>query len=229
MIPILFEDDDILAVNKPEAMAAIPERRAQGDSLFERLCDERDEKLYIVHRIDKETSGVIVFGKNQAIHRWLNQQFESRTVAQTYLALCHGTVGDDRGMIDEPLRQCGSGRIAVDPERGKRSVTGFEVQCRFGDFTLLAAHPHTGRRHQIRVHLYHLGHPIVGDPLYGDKARQQGFGRLMLHAWTLSVRLPSGKPFALEASIPESFGRVLETVGMTAPPSGDDRPSHMAR
>jgi len=218
VIPILFEDDDIVAVDKPEGLAAIPERRAKGDSLLEVLSGERNEKLYVVHRIDKETSGVLVFAKNAVVHRWLCRQFEGRTVAKTYLALCHGTIADDRGTIDSPLRQFGSGRIAVDAERGKPSATEFEVCRRFGAFTLVAAHPRTGRRHQIRVHLYHLGHPIVGDPLYGDKAIQQDFGRLMLHAWRLSVPLPSGRTLTLEAPVPESFTRVLEAVDTTSQP-----------
>lgn len=209
---ILFEDESILAVNKPEGVAAIPERRAKGDSLLEILCDERDEKLFVVHRIDKETSGAIVFARSAAAHRWLCRQFEDRTVAKTYLALCHGTIAADRGEIDGPLRQFGSGRVAVDAERGKPSLTEFEILRRFGSFTLVSAQPHTGRRHQVRVHLYHLGHPIVGDSLYGEKTLQQSFGRLMLHAWKLSVRLPSGRTLNLEAAVPESFARTLESA-----------------
>ncbi len=220
MVPVLFEDDDILAVSKTEGLAAIPERRTRGDSLLEVLCEERAEKLLVVHRIDKETSGLIVFARNATVHRWLCRQFESRAVTKTYLALCHGVIAPDRGVIDAPLRQFGSGRIAVDPERGKPSLTDFEVRRRSERFSLVAAHPRTGRRHQIRVHLYHLGHPVAGDPLYGERALQQGFGRMMLHAWKLSVRLPSGQSLALEAPLPESFTHVLEAVGMTNPSAG---------
>ncbi|MBN1362982.1 MAG: RluA family pseudouridine synthase [Sedimentisphaerales bacterium] len=217
MVPILFEDDSILAVSKPEGVAAIPERRAKGESLLEMLSDLRSERLYVVHRIDKETSGLMVFARNAAFHRWLSQQFDRRTVVKTYLALCHGTISDDRGTIEVPLRQFGSGRVGVDVKRGKPSVTDFEVHRRFGFFTFPSACPHTGRRHQIRVHFYHVGHPIVGDPLYGDKALRQGFGRLMLHAWRLSVHLPSSR--TLEASVPESFARVLETANAIGLPA----------
>lgn len=219
MVPILFEDNDILAVNKPEGLAAIPERRARGDSLFETLSGARDEKLYIVHRIDKETSGLIVFARNAAAHRRLCRQFEQRAVVKTYLALCHGTVAEDRGVIDAPLRQFGSGRVAVDPERGKPSATEFRIVERFQSHTLVEARPHTGRRHQIRVHLYHLGCPIAGDPLYGDASFRQDFSRMMLHAWKLSLRLPSGETIALEAPWPESFTRVLDGVGMVRRPT----------
>jgi len=213
MIPILFENDDLLAVNKPEGLAAIPERLPGNKSLFEMLSAERAEKLYIVHRLDRETSGVIVFAQNAETHRWLNRQFESRSVRKTYLALVHGSVPDDEGIIDAPLRQFGSGRVAVDPERGKASSTEFRVQNRFKSATLVEAYPCTGRRHQIRVHLYHLGHPIVGDPLYGDKIQQTPYPRLMLHAQNLTLHLPSTDDLTLEAPVPESFRAVCDKIG----------------
>jgi RluA family pseudouridine synthase len=214
MISILFEDDDLLAVNKPEGLAAIPERLKRNKSLFEILSAERGERLYIVHRLDKETSGVIVFARNPETHRRLNQQFESRTIRKQYLALVHGVVPDDEGTIDAPLRQFGSGRVAVDPERGKASITDFRVQNRFKSTTLVEACPRTGRRHQIRVHLYHLDHPIVGDPLYGDKTQQVPYRRLMLHAQTLTLHLPSHSNLTLKAPIPQSFQSVLNTIAM---------------
>jgi len=210
-ISVLYEDDDILAVDKPEGLAAIPERHGQGGSLFELLCAERREKLYIVHRIDKETSGLILFARNTAAHRRLNRQFETRAVGKTYLALVQGIIAAD-GVIDQPLRQFGSGRVAVDPERGKPSTTEFRIVDRFRSHTLVEARPRTGRRHQIRVHLYSLGHPISGDPLYGDQASRQGFSRLMLHAWRLSLILPSGQPLTFEAPTPESFKAALEAA-----------------
>jgi len=212
MIDILYEDADIVAVNKPEGLVAVPERRRLESSLLEILCAERSEKLFIVHRIDKETSGVIVFARNAEAHRELNRQFENRSVEKMYLALVHGVVGDDRGEIDKPLRQFGSGRVAVDDQRGKASVTEFCVLERLEAFTLLDVRPHTGRRHQIRVHLYSLGHAIVGDPLYGDRTLQSAYPRLMLHARRLSLHLPSGRRLTLETPIPESFSRVLQAA-----------------
>jgi tRNA pseudouridine32 synthase/23S rRNA pseudouridine746 synthase len=212
VICVLTENDDILVVNKPEGLAAIPERLRRGDSLFEILSAERDGRLYIVHRLDKETSGVIVFAKNAQAHRRLNRQFQERLVSKTYLVLVHGLVAEDSGVIEAPLRQFGSGRVAVDPERGKACLTEFHVIKRLQAHTLVEARPRTGRRHQIRVHLYHLGHPIVGDPLYGDGAQQAAYPRLMLHAQTLLLRLPSGDDITLEAPIPESFQAVLDGV-----------------
>ena len=117
MIPVLFESEDVVVVDKPEGLASIPERKPQGESLVEVLSAERGEKLYTVHRLDKDTSGVIVFARNAEAHRWLNRQFERRLVEKRYLALVHGVVTEDGGTIDEPLRQFGSGRIGVDRER----------------------------------------------------------------------------------------------------------------
>jgi len=212
MIDILYEDENILAVNKPEGLVAVPERRRLEPSLLEMLCAQRAEKLYIVHRIDRETSGVIVFARNADAHRELNRQFEDRSIEKMYLALVHGVVGDDRGEIDRPLRQFGSGRVAADDQRGKASITEYRVLERFEAFTLLDVRPHTGRRHQIRVHLYSIGHPVVGDPLYGDKNLQSSHSRLMLHAHRLSLHQPSGRRLMLEAPIPASFSRVLDAA-----------------
>jgi tRNA pseudouridine32 synthase / 23S rRNA pseudouridine746 synthase len=210
MISILFEDADIVAVDKPEGLAAIPERRPEAGSLLESLESQRDERLFIVHRIDKDTSGLIVFARNAQAHRFISQQFEARQVEKSYLALVHGVLGEDAGTIDRPLHQCGSGRVAVDPERGKPSVTDFRVVERFGAHTLIEAHPRTGRRHQIRVHLYHLGHAIVGDRLYGDPDIQKHFPRLMLHAQRITLQLPSGADLTVEAPSSESFRALLE-------------------
>jgi len=212
MISILFEDADVVVVDKPEGLAAIPERRPQGDSLLESLQAQREEKLFIVHRIDKGTSGVIVFARNAQAHRFLNDQFEARQVEKTYLALVHGLVAEDTGRIDRALRQCGSGRVAVDPGRGKPSVTDFHVLERFASHTLVEAHPRTGRRHQIRVHLYHLGHPVAGDPLYGDPTLRTDFPRLMLHAQKLAFRLPSGTDLTVEAPFPVILTSICRTL-----------------
>jgi tRNA pseudouridine32 synthase / 23S rRNA pseudouridine746 synthase len=212
MIPVLYENADVVVVDKPGGVASIPERQPQGESLVELLSAERGEKLYTVHRLDKDTSGAIVFARNAQAHRWLNRQFEHRLARKTYVALVHGVMIEDGGTVDEPLRQFGSGRIGVDREGGKASVTEFTVVERYKAFTLVEARPRTGRRHQIRVHLYHLGHPVAGDRLYGGKEKQEGFARLMLHARSLALRLPSGEDLVVEAPAPESFIAVLRTA-----------------
>jgi tRNA pseudouridine32 synthase / 23S rRNA pseudouridine746 synthase len=215
MISILFEDEDVVAVDKPEGLAVIPERRPEAESLLGLLEARRDEKLFVVHRIDKDTSGVVVLARNAQTHRFLNGQFETRQVEKTYLVLVHGSVEPETGTIDVPLRPFGSGRVGVDVQKGKPSVTDFGVVERFDSYTLIEAHPRTGRRHQIRVHLYHLGHPIVGDRLYGDKAVQSQFPRLMLHAQRITLQLPSGPDLSVEAPVPESFHATLDTLTET--------------
>jgi len=212
VIPILYQDDDIVAINKPEGLATIPEGAEGRESLLSSLQPTFPEKLFVVHRLDKEASGVVLFAKNAAAHRYLNDQFSNRQVSKCYLALVHGIIGESEGRVDKPLRQFGSGRMGIDPESGKASVTTFEVMERFTSHTLLRVYLLTGRRHQIRVHLYSIGHPIVGDLRYGDRTMQSRFLRLMLHAAAISLRLPSGEEVTIEASVPESFQKGIEAV-----------------
>lgn len=212
MIPVLLENDAILAVHKPEGLASIPEHARGEASLLQLLQAAFLGKLYVVHRLDKEVSGVIVFAKNASAHKYLNDQFSQRSVRKTYVALTHGVIEETSGIIDKPLRQFGSGRIGVATQRGKPCITKFEVTERFKGYTLVKAYPITGRRHQIRVHFYSIGHPIVGDRRYGDKAVQCMFPRLMLHAQEIAFRLPSGEEVIIEAPIPESFRQVMERL-----------------
>jgi len=215
MIQILFENNDILAVNKPEGLASIPEGEKGKDCLLSLLAPLSPGRLYVVHRLDKETSGIIIFAKNVAAHSYLNDQFSQRNVRKTYVALTHGVIEESSGIIDKPLRQFGSGRMGVDPQRGKPCITEFRVEERLRAYTLVQVHPITGRRHQIRVHLYSIGHPIVGDLRYGDRGVQRQFPRLMLHAQAITFRLPTGEQVTLEASTPQSFLAIVESVRRT--------------
>ena len=213
---ILFETTDLLAVDKPAGLASIPERDATKESLLSILSASIGQKLYVVHRLDKDVSGVIVFAKNADMHRHLNQQFANRTVQKTYLALAHGRLRHNSGTIDKPLRIFGSGRVGVDPARGKPSVTEYAVTERMDAYTLLEAMPLTGRRHQIRAHFFHLGHPLVGDPRYGDKRLQKHFARLMLHAQGIEFAFPDGTVINIEAPLPASFTTQLQALRETA-------------
>ena len=212
MISILFEDEDIVAANKPEGLASIPERDKNKESLLASLSVQLQRRLFVVHRIDKDVSGVIIFAKNEPAHRWLNQQFSKRAVRKTYVGLAHGVIDKETGTIDKALRQFGSGRVGVDPRRGKLSSTAFRVTRRFASCTLVDAIPLSGRRHQIRVHFYSIAHPLVGDRRYGDRRLQRGFPRLMLHAKRLEFLLPAGTDIAIEAPIPESFSAVMKAI-----------------
>ena len=205
MLTILFEDDDIVAVEKPSGVATIPERDLSKESVLSILEGRLGMKLFIVHRLDKEASGVVLFAKNAIAHRLLNKQFFERTVEKTYAALVLGRVQDDRGVIDAPIRQFGSGRMGVDAVRGKPSLTRYEVVQRFEATTLINAFPSTGRRHQIRVHCYNLGNPIAGDPFYGKKNVQERYSRLMLHAMRISFTSVDGQRITVESEVPREF------------------------
>lgn len=217
-IQVLFENEDLLAVAKPEGIASIPERDRTRPCLLTLLASRTEERLYVVHRLDKEASGVIVFAKSAAAHRTLCTQFEGGEVEKAYLALTNGVVREDRGVIEKRVRQYGSGRMGVDERRGKPSRTEYLVLERLAAHTLLDARPVTGRRHQIRVHLYSIGHPIVGDRRYGDPAAAAA-PRLMLHARHVALQLPSGQRLRIEAPVPESFSSLLETLNATTLPA----------
>ncbi len=218
-VRVLFDTDDYLAVDKPEGVVSIAEAGKGG--LPELLRGHYAGKLYPVHRLDRGASGVIVFAKNAAAHRHLNGEFDHREVRKTYLALVDGRMEVSHGQISAPIREFGSGRMGVDPKRGKPSSTDWKLAERLDGATLLRVNPATGRRHQIRVHLYHIGHPILGDLRYGDRARQQLFPRLMLHALALEFGLPSGERVTVEAPPPPSFEQVV--AGLRRPRTAKTR------
>ncbi|MFC1652715.1 RluA family pseudouridine synthase [Planctomycetota bacterium] len=207
---VLFEDDDVLAVDKPEHMAAIADRQGRGDDLFSIISRDRSDRLFVVHRLDREVSGVILFAKHAEAHRSLNEQFSQRCVAKCYRALVHGCPEHEVGRLSFALRQFGSGRMGVDETRGKACLTNYRVLEKNEAFSQVEVHPVTGRRHQIRVHLYAAGFPIVGDPLYGDKQVQSGYARLMLHAASISLTAPSGNTLEVSSPIPVSYRQLLE-------------------
>jgi RluA family pseudouridine synthase len=203
-IPAIFETDDFIALDKPVGLASIPERNPKNVSLLSVLTAARQQKFYVVHRLDKQVSGVILFAKTPGFHRYLNLQFEHRQVQKTYLAVVHGQLSRG-GRIDTALRRFGSGRMAEDREHGKPCVTEYEVLANRPEATLLRVRPLTGRKHQIRAHLFSIGHPIIGDPLYGDKRVQRTFPRLMLHALGIEFRLPDGRPVEIRTAAPTGF------------------------
>ncbi|MDY0092543.1 MAG: RluA family pseudouridine synthase [Candidatus Vecturithrix sp.] len=212
MISILFENDDLLVVEKPEGIATIPERQKEKECLLGLVSASVAHKLYIVHRLDKEVSGVLVFAKHAAAHKNLNEQFNQRKIQKTYMAVTHGVIERAIHRIDTPIRQFGSGRMGIDLKQGKPCITEFSVTQRFEAYTLVKIHPLTGRRHQIRVHFYSIGHPLVGDSRYGEKSIQSQFPRLLLHAHQLTCRLLSGEEMTFTSPLPPSFRQVMETM-----------------
>ena len=211
-IPVLFENDDIIAVDKPEKLASIPERNREKVSLLKILSETLERKLYTVHRLDKQVSGVILFAKTPEAHRQLNLMFEHRQVHKTYMALVHGEITGERGVIDKPLRCFGSGRMGEDIERGKPCRTEFCVLERMPGYTLVQVHPVTGRKHQIRAHFFGIGHPIVGDTLYGDKSIQKTFPRLMLHSLEIEFIEATAQKKIITSKTPSSFSSVIDRI-----------------
>ena len=211
-IPVIFENDDIIAVDKPEKLASIPERNREKVSLLKILSETLERKLYTVHRLDKQVSGVILFAKTPEAHRQLNLMFEHRQVHKTYMALVHGEITGQRGVIDKPLRCFGSGRMGEYIERGKPCRTEFCVLERMPGYTLVQVHPVTGRKHQIRAHFFGIGHPVVGDTLYGDKSIQKTFPRLMLHSLEIEFIEATAKKNIITSKIPSSFSSVINRI-----------------
>lgn len=208
---ILRRSDSWVAVAKPAGIAAIPEKAGDTRCLQARLERELGRRVWIVHRLDKEVSGVILYALDAEAHKSLNLAFERRTVSKLYLAGAAGVVQGDAGEIDLPLREFGSGRIGVDREKGKPCLTRWRVLDRRTDRTLLEMEPHTGRRHQLRAHAYAIGHPLLGDTRYGDKSAQARFPRLLLHARLLDFPAPEGGRITVECPPDEAFLAAWET------------------
>ena len=210
---LLHEDRDLLAVHKPSGLLSVPGRSADtADSAASRLQDARPPgnlpAVYPVHRLDMDTSGVLLFALRRKAEARLQQQFRARSVAKVYLARVWGRVREDTGLIDLPLSHTGSTppTSRVDPE-GKEACTAYTVLARDAVSSLLRLEPQTGRSHQLRVHLEALGHPILGDRFYGTEATRAAAPRLLLHAWRLAVDHPfTGARLHLEAPVPPELG-----------------------
>lgn len=210
-IEIIYEDNDIIAVNKPEGLASIHDSAGEKEDLQSILSERCKLKVFVVHRLDKEVSGVIIYAKNAATHKLLNKQFAERTVKKSYVALVHGKMMKDEGSINKPIREFGSGRMGIDEVKGKPSKTVYKVIKKYPSYTLIELNPTTGRRHQLRVHLYYIGNSIVGDVRYGEKMVQEKYPRLMLHAKELVVNI-NGSEKTFSADIPQSFSKYLQVI-----------------
>lgn len=207
-LQVIFEDSHLIVVNKPAGQLVIPGRgEAEGKPLVDELSSHIRKKAYVVHRIDRETSGLVAFAKDAKTHRELSMFWEGREVQKTYLAWVLGKMEKKEVLLDYPLKAFGSGRMGVDP-KGKPSQTRYRVAKTEAQASLLEIELLTGRRHQIRVHLYQAGHPVLGDPLYGQERPVGGAPRLMLHAYRLSIP-HAGETLRLECTPPADFQNSL--------------------
>jgi RluA family pseudouridine synthase len=210
---VIHEDASLLAVAKPAGQAVIPGRGLGEEPLSLQASRRLGGKAFIVHRIDRDASGLVIFAKDAAAHRELCALFEGRLMSKAYLALVQGRVDVD-GTVDRPIREFGSGRSGACPAgAGKESVTSYRVRARGEPASLLEVEPETGRRHQIRVHLYSAGHPLMGDRLYGKDRPVGGVERLMLHAWKLEFDF-RGQPYRLCCPPEDDFLQVLGRYGL---------------
>lgn len=220
---ILYEDKDIIVVNKEKGMVVHPANGNLDGTLVNALMAKCQDSLSgiggeirpgIVHRLDKDTSGVIVVAKNDKAHINLSEQIKNKKMKKTYICLVRGNVPNDEATIDMPIARSKKDRkkMAVDKD-GKNAVTHFKVLKRYEGYTYLKVNIETGRTHQIRVHLSHIGYPIVGDEVYSNGKNPFGVKGQMLHAKELEFIHPTtGKKMRIEAPIPTYFNEVLETL-----------------
>lgn len=190
-LDVIHQDADLLVLNKPSGLLSVPGKGAELADCLEARVHTVNPGALIVHRLDRDTSGVFIMAMNATAQRHLGLQFERRHLSKTYQAIVAGHVAADDGEIDLPLIADWPNRPRqkVCHETGKPALTRWRVISRSNRSTRLELAPHTGRSHQLRVHLKEIGHPILGDPLYGDASAAP---RLMLHAHTLTVRHPAG-------------------------------------
>jgi 23S rRNA pseudouridine1911/1915/1917 synthase len=231
---IIFFDDDIIIVNKPANYLTIPDRHDATKPSVSAFLKEKFEEIFIVHRIDKETSGIICFARNEHAHRYISLQFEKRECEKIYLALVEGKMMSSEGTIDKPIAESQTtvGKMVI-ANRGKTSITKYKVLEYFNNFSLVECEILTGRMHQIRIHLQSIGYPLAIDSMYGRKgefflsdvkhkkfklSKDAGVERAImsrstLHAYKLTINHPtSGEKVTFFAEIPKDFDAVVSQI-----------------
>ncbi len=223
-LDVLFEDDDLIIINKPADLTVHPGAGQREHTLVNALLSHcttlsgigGKERPGIVHRLDKETSGCLVVAKNDVAHRELSKQFAARTVEKIYLALVAGKLRKPTGVIEENIGRhpVQRKRMSVSSKRGRAAKTEYRVIHSSDQASLVECRLHSGRTHQIRVHLHHLGHPVLGDKIYAPRFAKN-FHRQMLHAWKLGFRHPcTGEWRSFEASLPADFNEAIRAAGL---------------
>ncbi|MDO4486537.1 MAG: RluA family pseudouridine synthase [Bacillota bacterium] len=223
-LEIVYEDDDLLIVEKPAGMVVHPAPGNSCGTLVNALLYHCGDNLSsingvirpgIVHRIDKNTSGLLMVAKNNKAHSSLSAQLAEHSITRRYRAIVYNNIKEDKGTIDKPIGRDPGNRLrnAVTDVNSRNAVTHYEVLERFGRFTYIEAVLETGRTHQIRVHMSYVGHPLLGDELYGPVRNKLGAGRQMLHAGVLGFVHPStGEYMEFHSELPEDFRKVLNNL-----------------
>ena len=223
-LDIVYEDEDVVVINKPKGLVVHPAAGHQDDTLVNGLLYAMGDSLSgingelrpgIVHRIDKDTSGLLAVAKNDLAHTVLASQLKDHTMARTYEAIVCGNLKEDSGTVEAPIGRHPTDRkrMCVTERNSKPAVTHWEVVKRYRGYTHIRCHLETGRTHQIRVHMAHIGHPILGDMVYGRKKPELGQDSQCLHAGALCFRHPrDGRPVMVFAPLPDYFRQVLEKL-----------------
>ena len=223
-LDIVYEDEDVLVLNKPKGLVVHPAAGHQDDTLVSGLLYALGDQLSgingvlrpgIVHRIDKDTSGLLAVAKNDLAHTVLASQLKDHTMARTYEAVVCGNLKEDSGTVNAPIgrHQTDRKKMCVTAHNSKDAVTHWEVIARYRGYTHIRCKLETGRTHQIRVHMAHIGHPILGDTVYGRKKPELGQDSQCLHAGALCFRHPrDGRPVLVLAPLPEYFTQVLKKL-----------------
>ncbi|HET7153169.1 MAG TPA: RluA family pseudouridine synthase [Candidatus Kapabacteria bacterium] len=229
---ILFEDEHLVAIDKPSGLLSIPDRFDQDIPSLSKILESRYGEIFVVHRLDRETSGAIIFAKTAETHRLLNIQFESRRTSKKYIAVVEGRVSKDHDTISLPIapHHKRQGQMRVDEKNGKEALTEYTVLERYGHSTKVEITLHTGRQHQIRVHFAAIGHPLLVDRMYGNReeyflsavkrnykavgAEKPLIGRLTLHASEISLTHPIKQlPLRIVAPLPKDIASLCKQLG----------------
>ena len=223
-LDIVYEDADLIVVNKPRGMVVHPAPGHPSGTLVNALLRHCGDSLSgiggekrpgIVHRLDKNTSGLIIAAKNDYSHRHLSQQLSSRTLGREYHAIAVGALKQDSGTVNAPIgrHQNDRKKMAVTSRNSREAITHYEILARYRGYTYIACRLETGRTHQIRVHMAHIGHPMLGDLVYGRKKAELGLSSQCLHAKALEFIHPgSGELMALNSELPDYFKEVLRKL-----------------
>ena len=231
-LSIIFENDEFIAVNKEAGMLTIPDRHDDAQISLYKLLTQKYGKIFIVHRLDRDTSGLILFAKNEIAHKYFSQLFEHRNIEKKYLGIVRGSMPDKEGSINEPIAEhpVKKGQMVIN-RKGKISLTNYKVLEDYGIYSLIEFEIQSGRTHQVRLHAKALGHPIICDEMYGDgksillssfkkkyKLSQDELeerpiiSRLGLHSFSLHFKDAKKKEFFIEAPLPKDMKALLQQL-----------------